>query len=66
MSKFLAIVGNRCVACGVCTKVCPKSAIAVKDGVKAVVKDAMCVGCGLCVQACPAGIIKKVERSSHE
>ncbi len=62
MSRYLAVVGERCVACGACMKVCPKNAIAVKHGVRAVVSPEQCIGCGLCVKTCPAGIIKKVER----
>lgn len=47
----------RCVACGCCVKVCPKSAIRVVNGLYAAVDQACCVGCGRCGQVCPAGII---------
>lgn len=62
MSKYIAIVGKNCVACGACMKVCPKNAIQVKSGICAVVDALSCVGCGLCVKACPAGIIEKGKR----
>ncbi len=62
MSKYIAVVGKNCVACGACMKVCPRSAIEVKNGVKAVVDADLCVGCGLCVKTCPAGILEKKER----
>lgn len=66
MSKFIAIVGKGCVACGACMKVCPKNAIKVENGIKAVVDESLCIGCGLCTKMCPAGIIDKAERGSHE
>lgn len=66
MSKFIAVVGKRCVACGACMKVCPKRAIKVENGIKAVVDESLCIGCGLCTKMCPAGIIDKVEREFHE
>lgn len=53
----------RCVACGVCMKACPKSAISIYKGCYAVVEEAKCVGCGLCTKACPAGCIVTSERS---
>lgn len=49
-----------CVACGQCTKTCPKQAISIYKGMYAVV-DGGCVGCGICAKACPAGIISLVE-----
>ena len=47
---------NICVACGVCTKKCPKNAISIHKGCYAVV-DEKCVGCGLCTRACPCGCL---------
>ena len=62
--KKLAIVDRKvCVACGVCMKTCPKSAIAIYKGCFAQVEDTKCVGCGLCAKACPAGCIETRERS---
>ena len=52
-----------CVACGVCMKVCSKSALSIYMGCYAVVDEAKCVGCGLCAKACPAGCIEIKERS---
>lgn len=65
MSKFVASVGKNCVACGACMNVCPRHAIQVKNGIKAVVNTASCVGCGLCEKTCPAGIIEIQERGSQ-
>lgn len=67
MERFIATVGKNCVACGACMNVCPRTAIQVKNGIRAVVNEALCVGCGLCVKACPAGVIEKTEKESvHE
>ena len=61
-SKRYAQVGEHCVACGCCVKVCPMSAITVWRGVTAQADRIRCVGCGKCVRECPAGTISLVER----
>ena len=48
---------NRCVACGVCCKECPRQAIEIYKGCYAMVDTGICVGCGICEKACPAGSI---------
>ena len=59
MAKKKAFVDkNICVACGVCTKVCPKQAIEIVNGCYANVNEEKCVGCGICEKNCPAGCIK--------
>lgn len=55
--RNIAVVAKpHCVACGCCTRVCPKNAITIYKGMYAIVSTA-CVGCGKCAAACPAGII---------
>ena len=62
--KKLAVPDRKvCVACGVCMKKCPKSAIFIYRGCYAVVEEEKCIGCGLCAKACPAGCIETKERS---
>lgn len=56
-----AQVGPECVACGCCVAVCPRGAIQIRRGVRAVVDGAHCVGCGLCVKTCPAAVIALAE-----
>ena len=63
MKKKAVVEKNRCVACGVCMKACPKSAISIYKGCYALVEEAKCVGCGLCAKVCPAGCIVTRERS---
>ncbi len=60
--RFAHIDKNRCVACGACTKVCPRSAISVFKGCYAQVDDSLCVGCGRCTGICPAACITVEER----
>lgn len=61
-SKRYAAVGNHCVACGCCVKVCPVGAISVWRGVVARVDRERCVGCGKCAKECPAGTIELRDR----
>lgn len=56
-SKRYAAVGEDCVACGCCVKVCPKEAVFVWKGVAARVDKEKCIGCGRCAGECPAGTI---------
>ena len=63
MKKLDVVDQKICVACGVCTKACPKGAISIYRGCFARVEEAKCVGCGLCAKACPAGCITTKERS---
>ncbi len=61
-SKRYAHVGEYCVACGSCVKVCPMSALSIWKGVVAQVDKSLCVGCGKCVKECPAGTIELKDR----
>ena len=54
-----------CVACGVCTKVCPRGAVSVYRGCYAVIDEMRCVGCGKCAKECPAGCITIGERREN-
>lgn len=58
MKKAAAVDRNVCVACGACTKVCPRGAVSVYRGCYAVVEETKCVGCGLCGKTCPAGCVE--------
>src|SRR3990170_5229163 len=50
---------DKCVGCGLCTKVCPYNAISVnKETKKAEVVEAACAGCGTCGAECPFGAIE--------
>ena len=67
MAKRLALINkNVCVACGACTKECPKEAISIFKGCYAAVDSDKCVGCGKCEKVCPAGCIAVKERETDE
>lgn len=63
--KF-ASVGKECVACGCCTKVCPRDAISVHLGVIAKVNSEKCIGCGKCAKSCPAAVIEITQKQMAE
>ena len=48
-----------CLGYGDCTRVCPRDAIHIENGV-AKVDPQKCIGCGMCVRECPNHIIKLV------
>lgn len=64
MSKKLKIadIGAECVACGCCVTVCPREAVQIQAGVKALVDGEKCIGCGKCAKICPADVITITER----
>lgn len=62
-SKRYAFVNREsCVACGACTKECPRNSIEIFKGCFALIDEASCVGCGKCAQVCPVGSIKMRDR----
>lgn len=52
-----SVIFLKCVACGLCVKICPANAISIKMG-KACVDQEKCVGCGECLCACKFSAIK--------
>ncbi|MGI5070480.1 4Fe-4S dicluster domain-containing protein [Treponema pectinovorum] len=56
--KYARVNPKDCVACGACTKVCPKQVIKVIKGVFARVQENSCLGCGKCSKVCPASAIE--------
>lgn len=55
--KKAYVDANYCVACGVCMKICPMSAINIKNGMYANIDSEKCVGCSKCFNLCPASVI---------
>ncbi len=67
MSRRFALVNKKnCVACGACTKECPRQVISIYKGCYALVDEMQCVGCGKCEKVCPAGCMIIKERDSNE
>jgi pyruvate ferredoxin oxidoreductase delta subunit len=55
---------DKCIACGLCEKICPDSAVKLaktKNGIKAKVDYDYCKGCGLCAKECPVKAISMKE-----
>jgi heterodisulfide reductase subunit A len=53
------VSAEKCIGCGMCTRVCPYHAIIVnKERKKAEVIEAACAGCGACGAECPVGAIE--------
>jgi len=53
-----AIISKKdCIACGCCTKTCPKNAITIENGCFAKVDHDLCIGCRLCKKNCPTSAI---------
>ena len=50
--QHLLKIGEGCIGCGICEKVCPSSSIHVKDG-RAVHIPGNCQTCLACAHACP-------------
>jgi len=47
----------KCIRCGGCVGVCPKSALDLKEsGIE--VNEAECIDCGACAKFCPVGALK--------
>ena len=46
----------RCIGCGRCVRICPKSAIILDDG-KARIDPEKCAGCGACLGLCQEGAL---------
>ena len=50
---------DRCVACGVCVKVCPRDAVSIYKGSYSVVNEEACIGCAFVKRTVPqASFIK--------
>lgn len=66
--KQLAYIPEKCIGCGSCVMVCPKSALVIgsvgavarglidKDFLEGV--PDLCILCGICAKACPAGALE--------
>jgi ferredoxin len=56
IAKAACVDPARCIACGICEKVCPSAAISIAAGI-ACIDLTKCTGCGRCVSQCPQGAL---------
>jgi pyruvate formate lyase activating enzyme len=52
-------IGNRCIGCKTCLKVCPENALAFTAAGNRIDRK-LCTGCGLCGEECPAGALELI------
>ncbi|MCC6802063.1 MAG: 4Fe-4S binding protein [Anaerolineae bacterium] len=50
---------NRCSGCGLCIRVCPTSALAMKHGIAVVTNPQACTYAGYCERICPVHAISR-------
>ncbi len=50
---------DKCIGCTRCIRVCPVSAIRLRDG-KVEINRHKCISCGQCIKVCPVGAIQSV------
>lgn len=60
---FYSIFKEKCNSCGQCVRICPSTAINIKDGI---IKDERCISCGHCYAVCPkAAVAFNKEEALH-
>ena len=50
------IIRDSCIACGICTDVCPADAITITD--VAVIDTSKCTECGACAEECGCDAVR--------
>ncbi len=50
-----------CIKCGACTKVCPTTALCMKESGPETVNSYSCIACGQCTAVCPCGAIDNIK-----
>ena len=53
----LALEGELCTGCGMCTEVCPHGVMAMGDGRAHITDRDSCMECGACARNCPSQAI---------
>jgi Na+-translocating ferredoxin:NAD+ oxidoreductase RNF subunit RnfB len=53
-----AVIGEKCIGCHKCAKICPVDAPSGEKKQRHVVDQAACIGCGICTANCPVQAIE--------
>lgn len=59
-SLLQIVIGDSCIGCTACTKVCPVACISGERKALHVIDQERCIKCGACIDKCPVKCIKKV------
>ncbi len=54
------VIGDKCIGCTACAKVCPAGAISGEVRKKHVIDTGKCLKCGACMEKCRMGAISKI------
>lgn len=58
---MLVVDKEKCTGCGLCSTLCPVSAITNKEDGKAEVDPSQCMECYACMNSCPQEAISEIE-----
>lgn len=59
--ELIKINKERCIKCGMCTKVCPTKFLYMKENGIDENAEKMCIGCGQCTSVCPNSAIDNIK-----
>lgn len=54
-------IGKECIGCGICSALCPVSAISGEKKTVHTINKKRCVDCGVCGKACPKAAVEDCE-----
>lgn len=60
MVKLIKVNKERCIKCGICTKVCPTKFLHMEEEGPIECFEKVCIGCGQCTAVCPNSAIDNV------
>jgi len=63
---FPRLNAEKCISCGLCSKVCKENAIFWVKGKPPIIFEDLCSGCGACWIVCPQGAIEKEKKPAGE